>query len=75
VVEKKGDTIHFDFSGSADQTKGPANVRPPLVKAAVGYALISLVDPLDLHQLPASCARSRSRRAKAACSIRNSLLR
>jgi N-methylhydantoinase B len=46
VVEKKGDTIHFDFSGSADQTKGPANVRPPLVKAAVGYALISLVDPL-----------------------------
>jgi len=46
VVEKKGQSIHFDFSGSADQTKGPANVRPPLVKAAVGYALISLVDPL-----------------------------
>ena len=46
VVEKKGDTIRFDFSGSADQTKGPANVRPPLVRAAVGYALISLVDPL-----------------------------
>jgi N-methylhydantoinase B len=46
VVEKKGDSIRFDFSGSADQTKGPANVRPPLVKAAVGYALISLVDPL-----------------------------
>src|SRR5437868_10722208 len=46
VVEKKSDAIRFDFSGSADQTKGPANVRPPLVKAAVGYALISLVDPL-----------------------------
>src|SRR4029453_7268752 len=46
VVEKKGDSIHFNFSGSADQPKGPANVRPPLVKAAVGYALISLVDPL-----------------------------
>jgi N-methylhydantoinase B len=46
VVEKKGDTISFDFSGSADQTKGPANVRPPLVKAAIGYVLISLVDPL-----------------------------
>ena len=28
VVEKKGDSIHFDFSGSADQTKGPANIRP-----------------------------------------------
>ncbi len=46
VVEKRGQTISFDFSGSADQTKGPANVRPPLVKAAVGYVLISLVDPL-----------------------------
>jgi len=46
VVEKTGDRIGFDFSGSADQTRGPANVRPPLVKAAVGYALISLVDPL-----------------------------
>ena len=46
VVEKKGDRLSFDFSASADQTKGPANVRPPLVKAAVGYVLISLVDPL-----------------------------
>src|SRR6478672_694784 len=46
VVEKKGDSIRFDFSGSADQTRGPANIRPPLVTAAVGYALISLVDPL-----------------------------
>ena len=45
VVEKRGDHISFDFTGSADQTKGPANVRPPLVRAAVGYALISLVDP------------------------------
>jgi N-methylhydantoinase B len=45
VVEKKGDAIRFDFSASADQTKGPANVRPPLVRAAVGFALISLVDP------------------------------
>jgi N-methylhydantoinase B len=45
VVEKKGDRIHFDFSGSADQTKGPANVRPPLVQAACAYCLISLIDP------------------------------
>ena len=45
VVEKKGDAIHFDFSGSADQTKGPANVRPPLVQAACAYCLISLIDP------------------------------
>src|SRR6185437_8873629 len=45
VVEKTGDRIHFDFSGSADQTKGPANVRPPLVQAACAYCLISLTDP------------------------------
>jgi len=45
VVDKKGDNIHFDFSSSADQTRGPANVRPPLVQAAIGYCLISLVDP------------------------------
>ena len=45
VAEKKGDRLHFDFSGSADQTEGPANIRPPLVQAACAYALISLIDP------------------------------
>jgi N-methylhydantoinase B len=45
VVDKHGDKLHFDFSGSADQTKGPANIRPPLVQAACAYALISLIDP------------------------------
>jgi N-methylhydantoinase B len=45
VIEKRADALHFDFSGSADQTKGPANIRPPLVQAACAYALISLVDP------------------------------
>jgi N-methylhydantoinase B len=45
VIEKQGDHIHFDFSGSADQTKGPANIRPPLVQAACAYTLMSLIDP------------------------------
>ena len=45
VAEKKGDRLHFDLSGSADQTRGPANIRPPLVQAACAYALISLIDP------------------------------
>jgi N-methylhydantoinase B len=45
VIEKEGDRLHFDFSGSAEQTKGPANIRPPLVQAACAYALISLIDP------------------------------
>jgi N-methylhydantoinase B len=45
VAEKSGDRLHFDFSGSADQTRGPANIRPPLVQAACAYALISMIDP------------------------------
>jgi N-methylhydantoinase B len=45
VVEKAGEALHFDFSGSAGETKGPANIRPPLVQAACAYALISLIDP------------------------------
>src|SRR5712691_10600557 len=45
VVDKEGDAIRFDFTGSADQTKGPANIRPPLVQAACAYCLIALIDP------------------------------
>ena len=45
VVEKSGDRLHFDFSGSADQTLGPANIRPPLVQAACAYCIISMIDP------------------------------
>ena len=45
IAEKKGDSITFDFTRSADQTRGPANIRPPLVNAAIAYCLIALVDP------------------------------
>jgi N-methylhydantoinase B len=45
AVEKRGDAIHFDFTRSADQTRGPANIRPPLVRAAISYCLISMIDP------------------------------
>ena len=44
-VDKTGDQIKFNFTASADQTKGPANIRPPLAQAACAYALISLIDP------------------------------
>jgi N-methylhydantoinase B len=44
-VEKQGDQILFDFTGSDDQTRGPANIRPPLVRACCYYALIALIDP------------------------------
>jgi N-methylhydantoinase B len=45
AAEKRDDRLHFDFAGSADQTRGPANIRPPLVQAACACALISLIDP------------------------------
>ena len=44
-VEKKGDHLLFDFTGCADQTKGPANIRPTIVRAACCYLLTCLVDP------------------------------
>ena len=43
-VKKIGDKLHFDFTGSSDQTQGPANIRPPLVRAACAYCLVALVD-------------------------------
>ena len=43
-VKKTGARLHFDFSGSSDQTQGPANIRPPLVRAACAYCLVALVD-------------------------------
>jgi N-methylhydantoinase B len=43
-VKKAADRIHFDFTGSSDQTQGPANIRPPLVRAACAYCLVTLVD-------------------------------
>ncbi len=43
-VFKRGDKLRFDFSGSSDQTQGPANIRPPLVRAACVYCVVALVD-------------------------------
>lgn len=45
AVEKKGDRILFDLTGSADQARGPANIRPALVQASLVYCLITLTDP------------------------------
>jgi N-methylhydantoinase B len=41
---KRGDKLQFDFSDSSDQSRGPANIRPPLVRAACVYCLVALVD-------------------------------
>jgi N-methylhydantoinase B len=44
-IDKRGNNLLFDFTGSADQTKGPANIRPTIVRAACCYLLTCLVDP------------------------------
>lgn len=44
-ITKRGDSIHFDFSGSDPHTRGPANVRPHIVLACCYYALVALIDP------------------------------
>ena len=49
-VTKNGDRIHFDFSGCSDQTQGPANIRPPLVRAACAYCLGHAGRPLPADQ-------------------------
>ncbi|MGH3666214.1 MAG: hydantoinase B/oxoprolinase family protein, partial [Egibacteraceae bacterium] len=45
AVRKQGDQITFDFAATADQARGPANIRPPLLEAACAYVLIALIDP------------------------------
>jgi N-methylhydantoinase B len=44
-VEKAGDRITFDFTGSDDDVIEPINIRPPLVRGCIAYALIATIDP------------------------------
>jgi N-methylhydantoinase B len=44
-VEKRGDRIHFDFSGSDDQVAGPINIQPALARSCLYYAIVGFVDP------------------------------
>ena len=37
--------VHFDFTGCASQTRGPANLRLAMVEACVFYCLIGFLDP------------------------------
>ena len=77
-VKKTGDRLHFDFSGSSDQTQGPANIRPPLVRAACAYCLVALVDRfLPINQGLARVHRrdlSRRQRGQSALSRRGQYL-
>ncbi|MCL6593591.1 MAG: hydantoinase B/oxoprolinase family protein, partial [Alicyclobacillus sp.] len=44
-VEKQADRILFDFCGSDDQTLGPLNVLPALVRGCCYFALAAVIDP------------------------------
>jgi N-methylhydantoinase B len=44
-VEKTGDRIVFDFTGCDDDVIEPINIRPPLVRGCIAYALIATIDP------------------------------
>jgi N-methylhydantoinase B len=44
-VEKHGERIHFDFTGSDDQVIGPINIQPDLARGCVYYALVGFIDP------------------------------
>ncbi len=47
-IEKSGDGLLADFSGSDDQSPGPINVRPPFIYGMAQFALIAMIDP-DLY--------------------------
>jgi N-methylhydantoinase A/oxoprolinase/acetone carboxylase beta subunit/N-methylhydantoinase B/oxoprolinase/acetone carboxylase alpha subunit len=44
-IEKRGDRIAFDFTGSNDQTQGPVNISPSLARGCCYYVLIAMIDP------------------------------
>ncbi len=54
-VTIQGNRVDFDFRQSDDQTAGPYNIRPPLVRAVCYYALKCLVDP----ELPSNAGLAR----------------
>ncbi|OGO02294.1 MAG: hypothetical protein A2Y91_01275, partial [Chloroflexi bacterium RBG_13_54_8] len=47
-MEIKGDTITFDFTGTAPQLRGPTNTGPAGAPVAAFIAIKSLLDPLSL---------------------------
>jgi N-methylhydantoinase B len=44
-IEKTGSRITFDLTACDDQVEEPINIRPPLVRGCLSYALIATIDP------------------------------
>ncbi len=45
AVERRGDTLHVDFTGTATQTRGPINCPIASTESAVYYAVTAILDP------------------------------
>ncbi len=45
AVERRGDTLHVDFTGTAAQTRGPINCPIASTESAVYYAVTAILDP------------------------------
>ena len=45
AVERRGDTLYVDFSGTAEQTRGPINCPIASTESAVYYAVTAILDP------------------------------
>lgn len=68
TVEKTGNRILFDFSDCSPQTTGPANIRPPLVRACCYYCLVALIDPfLPINQGLTRVVETRFREGTVLC--------
>ena len=44
-VQKTGERLIFDFTGSSDQVAMPINVRPSIVRGCCYYSVIGMLDP------------------------------
>lgn len=45
AVERRGDTLYVDFTGTAGQTRGPINCPIASTESAVYYAVTAILDP------------------------------
>ena len=45
AVERRGDSLHVDFTGTAPQTRGPINSPIASTESAVYYAVTAILDP------------------------------
>ena len=43
-ITKQGESLLLDFTESADQNRGPLNVRPPIIRGSCLYAIVSMME-------------------------------